>query len=547
MKHEKDFSDFKLDFASKPKPYSPPVKKDTETVELTSGEVSGEGSYKIPTEGQKRPTSNIRTADYNKGGASFNKKSEPEKTTVTEYEKSGLLRRVSVKSWPTSYSFYEKFVRDAVYSHSKKGTKVPHAPFFSYIPQYTHLTNASWAYYLYVKESLKNGVRLPDADFSYVLLYVYETINLEGVISPEEGVNTLATIWTLYRPLHPNLDKYMSEWMADYCLSYRLPLPEKLHKLIPEAAARSTIKEFYADYATDNTVIGRLIRMTLCDYDPSRSRCAAGIENFAEEVYAVFDAVIAESHRSQSGIFSPKLRRTVTLKRDAFCGSLCASNVKKQITLELDSFFRTPEAARMATEIMKGCENIVRARHGIKARLSAPTITGSSPLINAKTETELEYLSFYDAPSTPLSASRAAEIESASWRNAETLGADDTFEEGPDFSAEPEGALFSESEAEDLTTKEIPATEESVPAPESTTEPETFAEAIKAEPELLAGLILAAKGGDFAAWCRERQIFADSAAEKINSIASTYIGDVVLEKSGNTYVFVTDYLDELPL
>ena len=40
-------------------------------------------------------------------------------------------------------------------------------------------------------------------------------------------------------------------------------------------------------------------------------------------------------------------------------------------------------------------------------------------------------------------------------------------------------------------------------------------------------------------------MFADSAAERINSLAATYIGDVVLEKSGVTYTFVEDYADEL--
>ena len=556
MKDERkeDFFSFSLDVSVKRKPYSPPTKKDTSTVRITLGESTSEKEgFALPKRDGSAPREkSIRTANYASHGASFDKRSPASRATDTP--RGELLRdyagylhvsHVSVRSWPDSYNFYEKFVRDALSSHAARGKPAPAAPFFSYIPQYSQMNAAAKAYYLYIKEKLREGARLPDVDFSYLLLYVYEIINLDGVISSETGAELLSRLWVLYRPMHPTLDKYLCEWLPDYCLTNQISVPDTLVKILADVGAKSSLKEFYADEMLKKGLpLGRLVRLSLSDYNPRNSRYVEKIDGFAAEVEELFDAVIAEQQQSGTGIFDPTLRRNTKHTRDAFCGSLCASCVKKKISLELSSFFRSPEVRRTVSELMKGCENIVRARHGIKARLQTPVVSGRTALLSAKTHEEAEYLALYDAPQEDFTVELASRIEEHSWQNAALLAGESEEEF---FEPEVPGAVSGGDE--DLSDVERGSCGQDLPAEDTTEQSEeaydSFSSALRAQSALYDALKHAADGGSFASRCRELALFAPDAAERINALAAEYIGDVVLEPDGLDYTFVSDYKDEL--
>lgn len=554
-----DRSFFDLAQSSRKSSYAPAKKRDTGTAEVTDGQTDDSvPSFRIPPAGRDKP---IRTARYS--GASFSRhngrqtvEKPAEAEILREYNTNGtFLKHVCVQSWPSAYNFYEKFVRDAAISHERRGKEAPHVPFFSYIPQYIQLNASQWAYYLYMKECAREGVCLTDADFSYVLLYIYEIINLDGIIPPEEGANILGSVWMLYRRLHPMLDKYMSEWMADYCLIYGIPLPKLLYPILPETSSRSTLKEFFADIVAsrDTKSAGKLMRLSLSDYDPARSRYASKIENFVSLTEEVFDSAALEQLRDCSGLFDKKLRRQMTVTRDAFCGSLCASNVKKKIVLTLDTPFRAPETRRLVTEMMKGAENIVRSRVGVKARLAAPILEGKSAAVSARTEEERAYLSFYESPEEALSADAAAKIEHESWRNTELLAgvelapeaAFEPCDDAPEVGGAISGGGF-EEEAENCEDSEAMR---AVKANEAFAEDKSVcqgASLMETLGERLAKLLqVAAEGGSFSAACREAGLFADDAASRINECAMDFIGDVILEMSGTDYVFIEDYRDDI--
>ena len=580
-KNERDFSDFNFD-AHSTKKYAPPREKDTTTVLFgESGKTSDTAGFKIPQAdgsgmANKPKTKQIRTSDYRNGGAKFSRynapsnrgaaKTEVKDVLLRQYATGGrYLTNVMVRSWPGARGFYEKFVSDAALSHVRRGEPAPHVPYFSYIPQYSQLTPSMWKFYLWFKESVRRGERLQDADFSYVILYVYEIINLEGIISPKEGAELLARIWVMYRAMHPSLDKYLCEWMADYCLVHMIPLPRTLNRILCEVGAKARLKEFYADAAIASGLpLGPLVRLALSDHNLTKGRYVREIEGFADEVCAVFDTVIAEHMEKGIGLFEGRLNKPTELVCDAYCGSLCASTVKKKVHLTLNSFFRLPEARRIVTELMKGCENIVRARHGIKARLSVPPVTGSSYVITARSVEEVTYMSYYDSPAEELTPERAAEIEAVSWQNVAALAAEDVMPEVsnvPDNFEEPEGAFFSDSISDEheeaketfVTSEgETPAGAESAvetaESSEDTVEPSVKSDGGMSEDEKLKkALWAAADGGSFNAACRELGLFADSAASKINEAALEFIGDVVLEQSGTDYSFIEDYIDDIGL
>jgi hypothetical protein len=63
-------------------------------------------------------------------------------------------------------------------------------------------------FYLYVRDSIRNGDFM-NAELSYILLYVFEIINLPHRIPPETGVRLLSDIWLNYRNRHPRLDVFL--------------------------------------------------------------------------------------------------------------------------------------------------------------------------------------------------------------------------------------------------------------------------------------------------------------------------------------------------
>ena len=542
--------DFTLEDRRARKPYAPPPKRDTDSTLVTSDRTGESGaSFTIPPrEADTAVTKSYRTSNYSRGTAYGRppvKKAPPrgEDKVIAEYGKNnGFVRHVTVRSWPSGGGFYDKFARDAQIYHGKTGSSAPHVPFFSYIPQYSHLSDSAMAYYLYMREQLRAGVRLPEADFSYILLYIYEIINIGELIPPANGAELLAKTWLLYRPIHPTLDKYLSEWLPDYCLIYNVPLPRTLAPILCEVGAKSTFKEFFADAALEMGIpLGKMIRLALSDHNAGKSKHAREVAGYTAAVEKVFDTAVDEYARRGTGIFKEQHFKNTSVTRDAFCGSLCAGTVKRKLKIDVHSIFRSPEMRRAVTELMKGAENAVRAAHGIKGRLQAPRLDDIFAPPRAPDAEEAKYLSFYDSPEGDLSAESAAAIEAESWKNAEVL-ADDLADLDEHDPVEGEMSFDSVTDAtENDTAQNI--SEDMTDTSEA--EADSFMSALSKNPALVTALLAAVEGSSFKAACRAENLFADDAAREINELAMEFIGDVVLEGDGMDYVFVEDYADEI--
>lgn len=113
-------------------------------------------------------------------------------------ERNPLIKKVTVKSWDAKYSFYGRFRSDALKYAGINGSPCGKVPFFSYTPQYSQLTDDQLACYFYWRDCVKNG-EYPDTDYAYILLYIYEIINLPDVIPAKEGADRLYRVWCAYR------------------------------------------------------------------------------------------------------------------------------------------------------------------------------------------------------------------------------------------------------------------------------------------------------------------------------------------------------------
>lgn len=471
-----------------------------------------------------------------------------------------LIEKVTVYRWLSDYNFYENFCRDADRLFASHGAMCPKVNFFSYIPQYNQMNREQLAYYLYWRECVRRG-EYPDADLSYVLLYIYEIINLPQRITPPDGMEMLCRIWSAYRKAYPRIDKYLAEWVCDYGLINSLPPPDDCAlPFLPDVVEYATLKEYYLKIP-DSTASGSLMMaQTVAEYaSVYRWRDSKFVKAGTPETYALYAKHIAgavafvmeQTAKKGEPMLTEEHLRTVKISRDAFSGSLCAYNVKRRIDVEYLSFSRSHEFRDTVTDLVKYAENRVRGYLKIKSRLGGGSLPASyKALCDEYFDRELpkerrhskpvdlapEYEKLYDAPGSTLMPEHAAAIEAASWSTTEIL--------------------VSDADAPDAGTPPVAETAPTI-APEAAVVPVS-------EPEdggqfnLYAGLLdaldetalrdLAAVfsgGGEFERRCRESRRFADAAAEAINEAAIAASGDIIIECADGAWAVIDDYREEL--
>ncbi|MFA5561777.1 MAG: TerB N-terminal domain-containing protein [Eubacteriales bacterium] len=437
-----------------------------------------------------------------------------------------FLVSVEITKRAGSFGFYRQFRADAIRLLHEGAAEVPYVQFFSYIPQYAQLTPLQLAYYLWWRQQLHAGVPLR-CDDSYFRLYVYEILNLPDHIPPEEGVRRLCRAWRAYREALPKIDKYMTVWLADYCLVHRLPCPlAEIRSFLPAIMEHAGFREFYLGSASqlNEDGVAALLAAT-SDYDWQKSRFLQNTpdrETLSRHLFAAMIPVFRQWFARGECVFSGE--KLAVLSRDAFSGSLCAHIVKCHITVRYQSFSHSTRLRASVTGALKHAENRLRAMHGQKSRLSADAAEEDRALINAyfdslpasenpqKAAAEPPtYYRFYEPPAEPVSLADADRIEYLSWGNTRRLVSD----------AEPV---------------------EPVPPP-----PQPPAEQGRLDGTLRTYLshLARAEYGLAAATLSEADMLEDRAADLVNECFAEHFGDIILEPTGQGYRIIEDYKDEV--
>lgn len=452
-----------------------------------------------------------------------------------------LITSVRLYKEKSQYRYYEDFVRDAKRLYAVKGVECPHVPFFSYVPQYSQMNRGQLEWYLWWRENFRRGEYL-STDYSYLLLYAYEVINLSDKTEPEEGQNALCSLWLHYRDIFHQLDGNLPEWICDYSLMYQLPPPSGLSgQLLLAAISRCALKEFYIT-ASGEEGLCRGLPVFCSNYDFHKSKFCT------EENRALFERLIVGAlleigrKTSKDGkLFGSSGMDASRMVRSAFSGALCAYHLKYRIAVEYTSFSCSHELRYLITDIIKYTENRIRAHLGIRSRLSVYALSVSvrkmldaylDPLLPRHTipsgaqEAEIpEYEKLYDLPKTPLSFSAAAQIERDSWDTTSRLV-----------------EAFEEADPSELPT---PVLEEMLIPPsvaeitENNGSDDLFC-AIKPYLRFLRAA-LSKDGGEQRALAQEMHSMPDVIADTVNELCAECTGDILLEECDGIYVVIEDY------
>ena len=483
--------------------------------------------------------------------------SEKEEAVVRKYSfiQEGLLSSVIIRSKPVD-SLYSHFSRDVAQSH-RSSPEAPFdslspVPFQSYIPQFSHMSSQQIEFYRAWREEVRNG-SYPACDLSYIILYIYEIINLPDLITPQKGVRILTSLWIAYRRAYPRIDSFLSEWMADYCLIHETPLPKGLLPFIPQIAPKSQFKEFYLhplvllarDGEKNNvSLLGKAVIETLSDYDYTQSKCYKPNKAFYDSELPYLLGMFIT--KALSGSVAPlSLDRFYSLTRESYSGAVVAPGIKMRIDLSFLSFTRKAESRQVITSALKECENRLRYVLGIKSKLKTDPLTAETggcltealnsvyPPPNAAKNEEPEYMEYYEPDSAGYDYDSAAELEYSSWANTERLTGEDLIPREPE-NDDAEISVSSVAPASGYNS-ETENSVENTPADSRNTDPVT------------KGAVRAALDGEFGLFCRENKLNEGNTADIINSLFLEVLGDVIIEPevSGTSYRLVEDYRKEI--
>lgn len=142
---------------------------------------------------------------------------------------------------------------------------MPARKIFAYTPQYDQLSQSQLDFYLYFRQLVRSG-EYPTVDSSYIFLLLYEIINLPELIPAEKGAEMIARLWKAYRDTYPYLDKYIGEWLCDYCLIRHTAPPAFVFDFCGEAIQKLSFPEFYEDPQSGAFSSESVSRFSSCDY-----------------------------------------------------------------------------------------------------------------------------------------------------------------------------------------------------------------------------------------------------------------------------------------
>ncbi len=470
-----------------------------------------------------------------------------------------LIEWILITKGNKVFHFYDDFRKSALKYDQLSGSECEPVNYFSFLPQYAQFSKEQREWYLWWRECVRNG-RFPDTAYSYVVLYVYELINISDTKVPEDTLTSLLNVWKAYRGRYPRLDSFMGDWILDFCLVYRLPIPD-LSELFTKCEPGRSVAE------VPELLFPKMDRGVLTDYliglystyQYKKSVYYTDSKD-GQDLISYYDSIFPRAISYVLPVLVDEMKAQVSsvqIKHDAFPGALCVPEVKYTISLQYYPLQQIPLFRRMLTQLCRLIDNGIRELLFIRSKL---TVKDLSQRIRSSVETffseekirlyrneaylslvrdskhvpasqgdGIEYEIKYSGKKTDLSPERAKQIEQESWQTTEKLI--EAFED--EESAAPAVMPSAPEQA-------------SVQEPAVTGEDRDLRKAL--QDASLLDYLNTLKQGNYAAFramCTKNNLLPDSVMEQINQISLELLGDVILENSDDGRIcLVEDYVSE---
>ena len=460
-------------------------------------------------------------------------------SSETYYPENSLLHEVTIRKKKSEYDLYTEFYEDALRYKDVVGSPCDAVPYYSYVPQYNQLSAEQLSYYFWWRTCFREGKDI-ESDYSYVLLFVFELLNLGAAQDVRVAQRELSEVWNRYHKKFAALAAKLALWICDFSLLHRLPAPENIQHSAGKYAP--SLKEFYLHMPRgDYEACARSLIKYGTEYDYRQSKFASG-DNLPIFDKHIFGAIlVAVKFFSEGGVMLSKLSSEDSkLVRNTYDGALCVTKERYELEVKYCSFSRSNELRYLMADIVKYAENKIRAYIGVKSKLTVYSVSTelqraidayfeqtlfSKPKLSPKKEERHDYDVLYDLPKTSLSLDKAKQIENDSWGvTKDLISAFEAEELAPD-----EPAVMVEEIAFEAT------------AIDDASDGEKLLRVQLGEYLPFVEALLCGDLTECEKIASQMGKLIDSVADAINEIAVEVIGDMLIEEGDGGFTVIEDY------
>ena len=259
------------------------------------------------------------------------------------------------------------------------------APLSCYYPRYQKLDYSQLRTYFTWRTAAREGT-IAETSASYAFLHLYELINGVGANNPRDGLERLTATWRALRADLPVLDRYVPDWIKDYCVVYPLDISFR------EFALLNNLQEHYPAvfcYDAEGREAFELYAR-IASYDIAKS--VFFTEDRKDMIAECFAFVLAKlrtrfsekKRRFEDGVFTAQRRgsRWTPFNKALFYSTLAQPrrevhiSEKEVYTCEAGRWTArrvvlADQGAQLAGYLLKATESQLRKHTGFKHRLTA--------------------------------------------------------------------------------------------------------------------------------------------------------------------------------
>jgi hypothetical protein len=266
------------------------------------------------------------------------------------------------------------FVHQAKQWADREGSRVPFQPFMSYWPTYSQMNGLQTEWYFYWRSEVRRK-RYPETDLSYIFIYIYELIHGIGWTEPEEGFQLMLELREAYADRYPGLLEYMADWLTDFVLVHRLPVPLDELIISSPAAMRGELFDLALTrlLEEEKPVLPLEIVLGLSDYNMRRSAFYSSggkeaLEKYIPQVITLVDVYMGKTQgRRLKDAFDPG--RSKTVNRYLFHRAVYDPSFHgRTIPLKIIPYREYKPFRQYVTQLIRCTENKLRELAGFRGR-----------------------------------------------------------------------------------------------------------------------------------------------------------------------------------
>lgn len=456
---------------------------------------------------------------------------------------SPLIKSVEVSVQKGVMPVTERFVADGKRLIMQECEFKGNVPCDSVYPQYATLSDSQLACYIGFRTAARNGSFFA-VDKAYIYLYLYELINIKEPFTPTQRAEQMAALLCGMPSLDDKTFSDVCNWLADTCLVYGIEAPRCVFGDIhPRILRLARLREFFVK---PESLEADLFELTVYGggYDYRTSKLYKENKQYYDKYIPLAVSHTLKEMSKKDNRLTVSEDDLCTVTRDSFFGAYRTVGARYVIKLECIRITRTEDEKRIVSDVVKYTENCLRARLGIKQRLTVgylhleqkaiikdyvssvarDVIPPKRTVAGAiQTPDVPEYEKLYEPKSEGFSIENAALIEQRSWGVTEKLVT--AFEDVDGELSEVTGAIEEQTDTAEVKQDTSESSDE----------------------VLYAGVRLLLSGDNvgFNAHALKSGTLPDALADAINSALYEKIGDIAVEREEDGYRIAEWYIDDV--